>query len=170
MGMASREGRLNAAIALREHGEHIAACTALSALSRDYPDDSEVLFQCAWAHDKAEMEAEALPFYERALAVPGLNDRQRQEALLGMGSTYRVLGRASDAVRVLERAVEEFPADNALRVFLAMARFDAGHRSAAFGALLFLLGELADDAAIHDYRRPIAQYADSYLRSDRVSD
>jgi hypothetical protein len=39
------------------------------------------------------LEAEAVPFYERALNATGLSRDDRHGAFLGLGSTYRVPGR-----------------------------------------------------------------------------
>ena len=42
----------------------------------------------ACAHDRAGREEEAIPCYEEALTL-GLEDPLRQQALLGLGSSYR---------------------------------------------------------------------------------
>lgn len=161
--------RLAEGMALRQGGDHAAACEALLALAHELPDDGEVWFQVAWAHDRAGRETEAVPLYENALAAPGLSADDRREALLGLGSTYRLLGRTRDAVRLLTAAVEEFPEHDALRVFLAMAHFDAGEHRAGFGCLLHVLvGTAAGDGTIAEYRRPLIEHAVAYEGDDRT--
>jgi tetratricopeptide (TPR) repeat protein len=154
-----RNALLAQAVKLREAAAYPEACAAFADLTMKFPDDAEVWFQCAWAHDNASLEAEAAQFYERALALPGLSDAQRADALLGLGSTYRLLGRSEDAVRVLQAAVDTYPANNALRVFHAMAEFDSGLSTRAFATALRLLLDIAADKTIDEYRRPIAEYA-----------
>jgi tetratricopeptide (TPR) repeat protein len=154
-----RNSLLSRAIKLREAAAYREACAAFAHLTGEFPDDAEIWFQAAWAHDNAGLETEAAPFYERALALPGLPDAQRADALLGLGSTYRVLGRSEDAMRILQAAVDQYPANNALRVFQAMAEFDSGSPARGFATALTLLVDLARDETIEEYRRPIVEYA-----------
>ena len=84
-------------------------------------DRGVALFEEACAHDREGREAEAVPCYEEALRL-GLGDPERARALLGLGSTYRNLGRHDDAVRVLEAAVAEYPGRAELRLFLWTVR------------------------------------------------
>jgi len=79
----------------------------------------------ACAHDRAGREEAAVPCYEEALAL-GLPDPLRQQALLGLGSTYRNLLRHTDAIALLAGAVREYPDDQALRFFLALALWSGG--------------------------------------------
>ncbi len=115
------------------------------------------LFEEACAHDREGREAEAVPCYEEALAL-GLGDAERPRALLGLGSTYRNLGRSDDAIRVLEEAVAEYPDLAELRLFLALALRSGGREPEAFR----LLGRLAAEAAdLHGYDRAAAYYLDN---------
>lgn len=114
------------------------------------------LFEEACAHDREGREAEAAPCYEEALAI-GLGERERRRALLGLGSTYRNLGRHDDAIRVLEGAVTEYPDRAELRVFLALALRSGGREAEAF----VLLGRLVvDEADLHGYDRAASYYLD----------
>lgn len=157
------EARLRHAVGLREQGLDELSCAELRVLAGEYPDDAEVNFQTAWSHDNAGLEQEAIPFYERALKLPGLTGEQRQAALLGLGSSYRLVDRAADAVQVLEDAVGEFPENAALRVFLAIACHAAGRHGRATGTLLELLASTSADSSIIDYRRAILEYSREYI-------
>ena len=98
----------------------------LVGLVDQYPQDAVIAYQTAWAHDSAGLEAEAVPFYERALNGSGLSADDRHGAFLGLGSTYRVLGRYDLALATLRRGLAEFPDNAALRTFLAMALYNVG--------------------------------------------
>ena len=112
------------------------------------------LFEEACAHDREGREAEAAPLYEEALAV-GLGDPERPRALLGLGSTYRNLGRHDEAVRTLQTAVAEYPDRAELGLFLALALRSAGREPQAFR----LLGELVvAHAELHGYERAASLY------------
>lgn len=114
------------------------------------------LFERACAHDRAGREDEAAPCYERALEL-GLGERERPRALLGLGSTYRNLGRHADAIGVLEAAVAEYPDRDELRLFLALALRSGGRERDAFR---LLGGLVVDRAALHGYERAAAYYLD----------
>ncbi|MFF8832190.1 tetratricopeptide repeat protein [Streptomyces sp. NPDC015131] len=125
------------------------------------PDDARVQYRAACVHDRLGLEAEAVPFYERCLAAtaPGLPDEDRRGALLGLGSTYRVLGQYARAVETLRRGVAEYPDDGGLRTFLAMALYNTGGHHEAMGILLDLLATTSEDPSVRQYRRSIGLYA-----------
>lgn len=154
-----RDGLLARAVGLREQDRTEQARELLLALSEQYPQDVEVAYQTAWAHDKLGLEAEAVPFYERSLAVEGLAAPDRSGAFLGLGSTYRVLGRYQDAVATLRRGLREFPDDAALKTFLAMALYNTGQARESVGLLLTLLAATSSDERVGRYRRAIEFYA-----------
>ncbi len=156
---AGAAARLAEAVRVREGGDPETARRSLLALSAEFPGDARVAYQSAWAHDVLGLEAEAVPFYERALALPGLPREDRRGALLGLGSTYRVLGRHTDAVRILRQGAEEFPQDGALRAFLAMALYNTGGHHEAMTLLLRLLASTSEDPGVRAYRRAIEFYA-----------
>ncbi|MFG2644990.1 tetratricopeptide repeat protein [Streptomyces sp. NPDC048370] len=158
-----RDGLLAAAVALREQGRQEEARDRLVELAARRPDDAEVAYQTAWAHDVLGLEAEAVPHYERALkatGTTGLSEEDRRGALLGLGSTFRILGRYEEAVATLRGAVEEFPDDGALRTFLAMALFNTGDHHESAMLLLRLLAATSDDPSVRRYRRAIEHYAE----------
>ncbi|MFE5712151.1 tetratricopeptide repeat protein [Streptomyces sp. NPDC056501] len=163
-----KKGLLAEAVALREGGRKEEAREALVALAARYPDDAEIAYQTAWAHDVLGLEAEAVPYYERALAETGteaataiaLTPEDRRGALLGLGSTYRVLGRYEDAVTLLTGAVGEFPEDGALRTFLGMALYNTGRHHESVRTLLRLLAATSEDPSVRAYKRAIEHYAE----------
>ncbi|MEU1619255.1 tetratricopeptide repeat protein [Streptomyces sp. NPDC005722] len=155
-----REELLAAAVGLRERGEAEASRERLVALAQQFPGDAEVAYQAAWAHDVLGLEAEAVPFYEQALRGTGLSEDDRRGALLGLGSTYRILGRYDEAVRLLRAAMMDFPRDGALRTFLAMALYNTGGHREAMRILLTLLAESSTDPDVARYRQAVAYYAE----------
>ena len=172
MGEHSGAEALAQAVKLREQGTE-AACAELAALADRRPDDAAIAYQAAWAHDTLGLEAGAVPYYERALgtpgspSAPGLTPDDRHGAFLGLGSTYRVLGRYAEAVSTLRRGLEEFPGDAALRTFLAMALYNTGESREAVRTLLQVTAATSVDARFQAYRRAITYYAD---RLDETED
>lgn len=147
------------AVRLRENGHAEQARELLVPLAELFPHDAEVAHQAAWVHDVLGLEAEAVPYYRTCLDRPGLSDADRRSALLGLGSTYRVLGQYRLAVETLEAAVADHPDDAALKTFLAMALYNTGQAREGMGILLSLLAETSSDPTIARYRPAIEHYA-----------
>lgn len=160
MSVQSKEDVLSEATLLQERGRFEEARDSLLALAGRFPDDAEVAYRTAAVHDRLGLEREAVAFYERSLRGTGLADEDRRGALLGLGSTYRVLGRYADAVDTLRAGVRRYPDDGALRTFLAMALFNTGEHHEAIRILLKLLAASSEDAEVRQYRRAIEHYSD----------
>lgn len=154
-----RERLLSEAVRLREDGRREEAREQLLALCEQFPSDAEVAYQTAWVHDTLGLEAEAVPHYVRAVEGSGLSPEDRRGALLGLGSTYRVLGRYAEAVTTLSDAAAEFPDDAALKTFLAMALYNTGRAHDAMEILLTLLATTSQNPDIAGYRAAIEHYA-----------
>ncbi|MFG2500559.1 tetratricopeptide repeat protein [Streptomyces sp. NPDC048441] len=154
-----RDHLLAEAVRLREDGHREEAKERLLALCEQFPTDPEVAYQTAWVHDALGLEAEAVSHYVRAVEGPGLSRDDRRGAFLGLGSTYRILGRYPEAVATLGDAVAEFPDDAALKTFLAMALYNTGRARDAMEILLSLLATTSKDPDIAAYRPAIEHYA-----------
>jgi tetratricopeptide (TPR) repeat protein len=108
----------------------------------------------ACAHDRAGREEAAIPCYEESLEL-GLPDPLRQQALLGLGSSYRNVLRHADAIALLRGAADEYPADHALAVFLSLALWSGGREREAMQTLGRVTLESAD---LRGYGRAAALY------------
>ncbi|MEU9060227.1 tetratricopeptide repeat protein [Streptomyces sp. NPDC048430] len=159
MSAQKKDELLAEAVRLREEGHPEQARELLLSLTASFPDTADVAYQTAWVHDVLGLEAEAVPYYERSLQGDGLTEEERRGALLGLGSTYRVLGRFGQAVETLRRGVSEFPDDGALRTFLSMALFNTGEHHEAMQLLLRLLASTSDSPGVQRYRPAIEHYA-----------
>ena len=94
-----------------------------------------------------------------ALSRKGWPKRSLRDALIGLGSAYRVLGECRRAVEVLGKAVERFPENGATRAFLAMALYNTGEHRDAVSTLLRTLAETTQDEKTLPYKEPILFYA-----------
>jgi len=57
----------------------------LSRLVTKYPDNALVNYHCAWSFDVLGLEADAVPYYEKAIQI-GLNETNAMGAFIGLGS------------------------------------------------------------------------------------
>jgi tetratricopeptide (TPR) repeat protein len=151
--------RLAEAIRLREAGRLEEARASLLELVAAHSDDATINYQCAWSHDALGLEREAVPFYERAIAL-GLPDEDLKGALLGLGSTYRSLGQYQKAIETLGKGAALFPEQRSFEVFLAMALYNTGAHAQAMERLLRALAETSADESIQRYKRAILFYSD----------
>ncbi|MGW1670008.1 tetratricopeptide repeat protein [Streptomyces sp. NPDC002324] len=154
-----RDAALSQAVRLREE-KNPQAREQLLNLAERYPQDAAIAYQVAWAHDALGLEAEAVPFYERALNGSGLSPGERHGVFLGLGSTYRVLGRYELSLATLRRGLSEFPHDAALQTFLAMALYNLGESREAVRTLLQVTAATSEDGRVQKYRRAIEYYAE----------
>jgi tetratricopeptide (TPR) repeat protein len=118
-------------------------------------DDPDAIFEQGAARDSTGRSDEAVPRYERALAL-GLTGERRRRAVIQLASSLRNLGRADEGVRLLraERAAGSDGLDDAVTAFLALALTDTGaEREAASLALEALAPHLPR------YQRSLASYA-----------
>ncbi len=123
--------------------------------------EAKAAFDTAAKRDSHGEGAAAIPEYERALAL-GLGADERCQALLGLGSSLRNVGRAEEAVRVLRAAVDEFPEHAAMRAFLALALHSLGDGRQAMVTLLDLVTRYAP---IGPYARSLGGYRDALARA-----
>ncbi|MET3575922.1 tetratricopeptide repeat protein [Bhargavaea ullalensis] len=130
----------------------------LVRLAADHPDDAQIQFECARSLDRTGKEAAAVPYYERAISL-GLPENEQKDAYLGLGSTWRTLGRYDRSIAVLEEGSSRFPEDRALQVFRAMTLYNLGKHREAMRLLLLNLADTSLDGEIQKYAPAIRFYA-----------
>ncbi|WP_322922661.1 tetratricopeptide repeat protein [Paenibacillus campi] len=153
------EQSIQHAAELRSSGQAAQAKQLLEQLLLLHPDQPDVLYQLAWTCDNLGLEREAVPYYEQALQH-GLTGEDRPDALLGLGSTYRTLGRYADSEQLLRTAIAEYPQRRELHVFYAMTLYNLGRSAEAIGLLLEQLAATSSDVGITQYGKAIRFYAD----------
>ncbi|HEX2909455.1 MAG TPA: tetratricopeptide repeat protein [Chloroflexia bacterium] len=157
--------RLSEAIQLRELGRARQdqailqeALSLLLELEAAYPNDAEITFQLAVAHDNLGLERESIPYYLKAFAL-GLSRPDLERAYLGLGSTYRLLGEYHKAEETLRRGVKEFPENRALQVFLAITLYNTQSYKEAMEIVLNNLLETTSDEKLQYFKRGIMFYS-----------
>lgn len=149
---------LEKAINLREQGKLNESNTLLQKLVKKNPNNAILNYQYAWSFDVLEMEVEAIKYYERSIELE-LPDEYLKEAYLGLGSTYRCIGKYIQAKDVFEKALARFD-DNSLRVFYAMTLYNLEEHENSMNILLKLLAQTSNDKTIINYAKAIDFYSD----------
>ncbi|WP_018924956.1 tetratricopeptide repeat protein [Salsuginibacillus kocurii] len=150
---------LEKAIDLRTRGNHKESSDLLMRLVEEFPEDALINYQCAWSLDILGEEAKAVPFYESAIKF-GLPKEDLEEALVGLGSTYRTLGEYDKSKHTLQKGMEVFPNNRAIQTFYAMTLYNLNEHNKAMELLLKCLTATTTDSEIYSYKQAIEFYAD----------
>jgi tetratricopeptide (TPR) repeat protein len=155
--VASRDiaAAINAAEQLSEPEAQLSALRELVGARSQSADAWFALGGCC---DSNGLEDDAVPAYERALALS--QDAAWLRYLhLQLGSTYRNVGRMADAHLLLSQGIERFPDFHVLRVMRAFVEHDLGRHGQAVRTLAELLMDVAPQA-VAPYGRAFGYYKD----------
>lgn len=151
---------VNKAIELREKGELKEANTLLVKLVQEFPDDAYIHFQCAWSFDVLGEEIKAVPYYEAAINL-GLSNKDVEKAIIGLGSTYRTIGKYKKSQETFLKGMKLFPENKVIQVFYSMTLYNLKEHQKAMELLLSCLMETTSDDEILSYQKAINFYKDN---------
>lgn len=151
--------------ALRRAGDHERARQQAVVAAARRPQDAVLRYEAACVHDYLGREADAVPYYEAAIASDMLPDDLLRSAFVGLGSTYRALGRYALAEQTLRRGLARFADAAEMQAFLAMALHNLGRSKEAVELLLRVLAESSRDPHVQAYREAILFYAGDVERA-----
>jgi hypothetical protein len=149
---------LDAIVGARHGGQVSTIAARLKDLDGRYPNVPEIAFQLAWTCDILGRAAEAIPHYERAVAL-GLQPNELSAALIGLGNALRVNGEAARAVEVLESGKRQFPQHREIELFLAIALQAAGRSADSVRLLIETILDTTEDPGLNAYQRAIRYHA-----------
>lgn len=152
---------------LSAEGRHEDAREEFVQLAASNPNDATILYETACAHDRLGLEAEAIPYYLAAIEA-GLAGNDLRGAYLGLGSSYRALGRYEESLAAFDDGSRRFPDAEELRVFRAMTLYNLGRFHESVSSLLHVIAGTSNDPEIRSYERAIRFYAENLDR--RVCD
>lgn len=150
---------LHQAIVFRNEGKYKESNEILVKLVHAFPENPFIRYQCAWSFDVLGEESQAVPFYEKAIQL-GLSGKELEEALLGLGSSYRALGDYEKSKDVFLKGIDLFPNNRALQVFYSMTLYNLKEHHHAMELLLTCLADTTTDQEILNYKKAIHFYSD----------
>ncbi len=156
--MGAWREELNAIVGARHGGQVASVLSQLRDLDLRHPNVAEINHQLAWTYDAMGRSAEALPFYEKAVAL-GLPPNELSGALVGLGSTLRLLGQLERSAEVLHSGKVQFPDNPEFDVFLALTLHDQGAHGEALRLVLDTLFQTSEDPGLTAYQRAIRHAA-----------
>lgn len=152
---------------LRGKGRFQEAERQLQEWLKSDPDNPRLLLEMAIVLDNQGAEAKAIEYYEKSLNK-GLSQAYRLDALIGLGSSLRVVGRVRESHTVLSQAVQEFPQDDAAPVFYALTLEKMGDFGSAITALLDVILRVGGSPSLNKYYPSLRYYRD--YRHDQSKD
>lgn len=157
--MEAWKPELDAIVGARHGGKIDHILPALRTLDDRHPHVAEIAFQIAYTLDLAGRPGEAVPHYERAVAL-GLSPAEHLNALVGLGNAVRLAGEPSRAADLLARAGLQFPDAHEIPAYQALALRDAGRTDEAITTLLELVLEVgAEDLGLSAHQRTLRHHA-----------
>ena len=152
---------LELAIALRTTNKLEDAEKIFNNLSTKYPKNANIQYHFAWLCDIMDREFEAVKLYEKSIRL-GLKGANLKGCLLGLGSSYRNIGKLKQSLKVLESAEEQFPECFEFKIFRSMTLFDQGEYNKAFQILLDTITKINKNKGVENYKKAIEYYAKQY--------
>lgn len=149
---------LDAIVGARAHGQSREILPRLQQLDAKHPNVAEINHQLAWTCDVLDRAADALSYYEKAVAL-GLPPNELSGALIGLGSTLRTLGRLDRSAEVLRSGQSQFPDNPEFAAFLALTLHSQGKAADALRLALDTLCETTEDPGLTAYQRAIRHAA-----------
>ena len=156
--MSAWREELDAIVGARAHGQLEEILPRLQKLDGRHPNVAEINYQLAWTCDVLDRAKEALPYYEKAIAL-GLPPNELSGALLGLGSTLRNLGKLERSAKVLHSGKTQFPDNPEFGIFLSLTLYQQGKHAEAMQLVLNTLCDTTDDPGLTAYQRAIRHAA-----------
>jgi len=129
-------------------------------LSDQHP---QLLYKVASLYDVLGLEQQAIPFYQAAIRNQ-LDGQDLRDAYLGLGSTYRALGRYHESLETFDTGLQAFPNASEIKMFRAITLYNLGHAKEAVAQLLMLMMDTNSSEEIIRYQKAIAFYCDDLDR------
>jgi tetratricopeptide (TPR) repeat protein len=160
---------LDAIVGARAHGQFNQLLPRLQDLDARHPNVAEVAYQIAWTCDTLGRSEQALASYEKAVAL-GLPPNELSGALIGLGSTLRVLGQLDRSAKVLRSGRLQFPDNREFDAFLALTLHAQGRSDEALALVLETLCDTTEDPGLTAYGRALRQATGSLTRPAEQTD
>ncbi|MBL9216125.1 MAG: tetratricopeptide repeat protein [Opitutaceae bacterium] len=156
--MPAWKEELDAIVGARAHGQLEEILPRLQSLDGRHPNVGEIAYQIAWTCEVLGRAGEALPYYEKAVAL-GLPPNELSGALLGLGSTLRLVGQLERSAEVLRSGQRQFPDNAEFGAFLALTLHAQGRHGDALRQALDTLCDTSEDPGITAYQRALRHAA-----------
>lgn len=149
---------LDAMVGARAHGQFAEILPRLQQLDGQFPNVGEINYQLAWTLETLDRAADAVPYYEKAIAL-GLPPNELSGAMIGLGAALRKLNELDRSENVLRSGKLQFPDNREFDAFLALTLHAQNRHAEALQLVLETLCDTTDDPGLTAYQRALRHAA-----------
>jgi len=149
--------KLNIAIKYRTERDFFNSEKTFLGLLKTYEQNCFVNYHYAWLQDLQGNEEKAIKHYLLAIGN-GLKNKELADCMFGLGSSYRMIKEYDKSIEIYENAINLFPKNEELKLFLSFTYFDKGNHQKAFVLLLETLAKTNKNKGIEQYETAINGY------------
>lgn len=144
-------------IELRSKKEYIKAKEKMEDILSKDPNNAYYNYQMAWCLDNLGLEHEAINYYHKAINN-NLDLIYLKDAYIGLGSTYRSIGKYKEAEQILIEGLTKFEDSPVLKIFLAITQYNMNNNQESVSLLIDTLLTNDDNTEIHEYKTALKFY------------
>ena len=144
-------------IELRSKKEYIKAKEKMEDILGEDPNNAYYNYQMAWCLDNLGLEHEAINYYHKAINN-NLDLIYLKDAYIGLGSTYRSIGKYKEAEHILNEGLTKFDDSPVLKIFLAITHYNMNNNQKSVSLLIDTLLTNVENTEIHEYKNALKFY------------
>lgn len=155
---------LNEIVKLREAGSLEDALLRMKEIYINNSENPDYNYQLAVCNDVLGKEQEAIPLYEKAIELGIKNEIEN--VYVGLGSSYRAVGKYEKALEIFNKAEKLFPDNTVIKVFKSITLCNCGNSDLAVSNLIKILLENTNNCDIKKYEKALLYYSDHLDETD----
>ncbi|MFI3132006.1 tetratricopeptide repeat protein [Mammaliicoccus sciuri] len=144
-------------IELRSKKEYIKAKEKMENILSKDPNNAYYNYQMAWCLDNLGLEHEAIHYYHKSINN-NLELIYLKDAYIGLGSTYRSIGKYKEAEHILNEGLTKFDDSPVLKIFLAITQYNMNNNQKSVSLLIDTLLTNVENTEIHEYKNALKFY------------
>ncbi|PNY95996.1 hypothetical protein BU004_12630 [Mammaliicoccus sciuri] len=157
IGGVMMKNTIDEVIELRSKKEYIKAKEKMEDILSKDPNNAYYNYQMAWCLDNLGLEHEAIHYYHKSINN-NLELIYLKDAYIGLGSTYRSIGKYKEAEHILNEGLTKFDDSPVLKIFLAITQYNMNNNQKSVSLLIDTLLTNVENTEIHEYKNALKFY------------
>lgn len=157
IGGVMMKNTIDEVIELRSKKEYKKAKEKMENILSKDPNNAYYNYQMAWCLDNLGLEHEAIHYYHKSINN-NLELIYLKDAYIGLGSTYRSIGKYKEAEHILNEGLTKFDDSPVLKIFLAITQYNMNNNQKSVSLLIDTLLTNVENTEIHEYKNALKFY------------
>lgn len=157
IGGVMMKNTIDEVIELRSKKEYIKAKEKMENILSKDPNNAYYNYQMAWCLDNLGLEHEAIHYYHKSINN-NLELIYLKDAYIGLGSTYRSIGKYKEAEHILYEGLTKYDDSPVLKIFLAITQYNMNNNQKSVSLLIDTLLTNVENTEIHEYKNALKFY------------